>query len=171
MQDYDFFTFRGLCAEARLARPYKALHVSAHTETGETMGDSNLGTWTLNVAKSTYDPGPPPMSETAVLEPWETDGVTTSTTLVLLDGTRASAKFSTHYDGSDYKVSGVPDFDTIACNRVDATTTAYTVKKDETVIGTATAVVSNGGKTRTFTATWTNAQGQRMHQVRVHDKE
>ena len=28
--------------------------------------DNTLGTWTLNVAKSTYDPGPPPMSETRV---------------------------------------------------------------------------------------------------------
>jgi len=26
--------------------------------------DASIGTWKLNVAKSTYDPGPPPKSET-----------------------------------------------------------------------------------------------------------
>lgn len=30
--------------------------------------DNFLGTWTLNVAKSKYDPGPPPKSQTTILD-------------------------------------------------------------------------------------------------------
>ena len=30
--------------------------------------DNFLGTWTLNIAKSKYDPGPAPKSQTTVLE-------------------------------------------------------------------------------------------------------
>jgi hypothetical protein len=50
--------------------------------------DPNLGTWKLNVAKSKYDPEPPPMSETRVFEPWESDGVKFMGIRVLADGTR-----------------------------------------------------------------------------------
>lgn len=72
------------------------------------MGDWNLGTWKLNVAKSTFDPGPPWKSETRVFEAWETDGIKYTSTGVLADGTRFTVGFSAHYDGKDYKVTGTP---------------------------------------------------------------
>ena len=56
--------------------------------------DSSLGHWKLDLAKSKYDPGPPPMSETRVYEAWETDGVKATHTRVQADGTRVTAGFS-----------------------------------------------------------------------------
>jgi hypothetical protein len=135
------------------------------------MGDPNLGTWILNVAKSKYDPGPPPASETAVLEAWEGDGVKLTVTRVLADGIRITGGFSAHYDGKDHEVAGNPDFDALAYRRLDANTTSFTVKKGGTVVGTGNAVVSNNGKVRTITSTATNAKGQKENIVAVYDRQ
>jgi len=37
--------------------------------------DNNVGTWKLNLAKSTYSPGPAPKSQTLTIEAWGEDGV------------------------------------------------------------------------------------------------
>ena len=70
--------------------------------------NASLGTWKLNVTKSKFDPGPPPMSRTDVWEAWENDGVKANVTIVGADGTRISGGVSFHYDGEDYKVTGTP---------------------------------------------------------------
>jgi hypothetical protein len=133
--------------------------------------DSNLGTWKLNVARSKYDPGPPPMSETIVFEAWEGDGFKETITIVGADRTRVTQVLSAHYDGKDYKETGSPDVDTVAFKRVDANTVAFTQKQGGKVVGTGNAVVSNNGKMRTTTATATNAKGQKTSRVSVFDKQ
>ena len=122
---------------------------------GTAFAQSNpiIGTWTLNLAKSKYDPGPTPMSETRVFEAWETDGVKGTFTRVLADGTHVNVGFSYHYDAKDYKVSGTPDVDATAHKRVDANTFAFTLKKDGQVIQTGRDVFSNNGKIWTSTGT------------------
>jgi len=133
--------------------------------------DNTLGTWKLNVAKSKYNPGPPPISETRVYEAWETDGVKATHTRVQADGTRATLGFSARYDGKDYPYTGSPDYDTIAMRRVDANTIESTLKKGGKVIQMTTAVVSGNGKVRTITYTGTNAKGQKVNNVVVFDKQ
>ena len=138
------------------------------------MGDSNIGTWKLNVAKSIFDPGPPWKSETRVFEAWDTDGVKYTSTGVLADGTRVTGAFSAHYDGKDYTFTATPPpppFDTIALTRVDANTTAFTVKNSGKVVGTGTVVVSENGTIATRTTTTTNAKGQNEHSVAVFDRQ
>ena len=49
-----------------------------------------IGTWKLNLAKSTLA-GPPPASLTRVVEAWDTDGIKGTGTLVRADGTRAGS--------------------------------------------------------------------------------
>jgi hypothetical protein len=90
---------------------------------GTAFAQSNpfIGTWTLNVAKPKFDPGPPPMSDTRRWEAWETNGVSFSGTRMLADGTRLIFGHSAHYDGKDYREPGWPDFDTIALKRMGRT--------------------------------------------------
>ena len=133
--------------------------------------DSSLGNWKLNLAKSKYDPGPPPMSETRVYEAWETDGVKATHTRVQVDATRVTLGFSAHYDGKDYKYTGSPDYDTVALKRVDANTIEATLKKGGKVVQTTKAVVSSNGKMRTITYTGMNAKGQKLNNVVVFDKQ
>jgi hypothetical protein len=139
---------------------------------GTAFAQSNplIGTWALNVAKSTLA-GAPPTSLTRVVEPWESDGIKGTGTLVRPDGTRANEVFTAHYDGMNYRITGEPAFDTIALKRVDGSTTGITVKKDGKVVATGTLVVSSNGKMLTETQTVTNAEGQKVNRVRVFNRQ
>ena len=90
--------------------------------------DSSLGTWNVNLAKSTYDPGPAP-SETRLYEPFEKAGLKATFTVIAADGSRATPGFAAHYDGKDYKYTGSADFDSIALKRIDSNTVESTLKK------------------------------------------
>jgi hypothetical protein len=133
--------------------------------------DPFIGTWRLNLAKSKYDPGPPPMSVTLVREPWETDGIKEVATVVLADGTRSTSEVSAHFDGKDYRFTTHPTLDTAALKRVNANTISFTGKKGGKVVGTRKLVVSKNGKMTTETWTVMNAKGQTLHAVAVFDKQ
>jgi hypothetical protein len=131
----------------------------------------SLGNWKLNVAKSKYDPGPPPMSETRTYELWDTNGVKATFNRVDASGKRLTIGYEAHYDGKDYKYTGSPDFDTISLNQIDRNTTEAQNKKSGKVIQTTRAVVSADGKTRTLTTTGVNAAGQKVNNVVVFDRQ
>jgi hypothetical protein len=133
--------------------------------------DPHLGTWKLNLSKSSFEPGPPPKSDTRVNEPWETDGYTQIVTVVQADGAHTAARLSVHYDGKDYKVTGWPDADTIAVTRVDANRLDFTLKMKGKVVQTGNILLTDNGKTRTITTMGTNAKGQKMHTVAVYDRQ
>ena len=135
--------------------------------------NSSLGTWKLNIAKSHFDPGPPPKSDDRVYEAWEGNGVKVTTTRVEADGTRTQATYSAHYDGKDYKYSGVASRDAIALTRIDANTVDSVVKKGGTVIQTNRSVISAGGKVWTLTSSpGVGLNGQKTNKsVMVFDKQ
>ena len=75
--------------------------------------DNNMvGTWKLNLAKSTYSPGPAPKSQTAKIEA-VTGGIHEVADRVGADGKSVHYEFTAMFDGKDYPVSGDPDRDTI----------------------------------------------------------
>lgn len=133
--------------------------------------DSLLATWKLNLEKSKFDPGPPPMSDTIVNEAWESNGLKYTDTTVQVDGTRVISGAAAHYDGKDYKVTGDEDSDTLSAKRLDANTTEFMAKKAGKVVGAGKAVVSRNGKMQTLTWTAMNAKGQKVHNVEVYDKQ
>jgi hypothetical protein len=133
--------------------------------------DPVLGTWRLNVAKSKYAPGPPPVSETRVYETFGAGGVKATFNREEAGGKKVTITYSAMYDGKDYPYAGSPDADTIALKRVDRNTTEATLKKNGKVTLTTKAVVAPDGKTRTLTSTGTNAQGQKVNNVVVFEKQ
>ena len=133
--------------------------------------NSTLGTWTLNVAKSKYNPGPPPMSETRVYEVFGAGGVKATFNRVDAKGDKATITYSANYDGTDYKYVGSPDADTITLKLLDANTTEATLKMMGKVMQTTKAVVSADGKTRTLTTSGVNARGQKVNNVLVFDRQ
>jgi hypothetical protein len=132
--------------------------------------DPILGTWSLNVARSKFDPGPTPMNETMVTETWETEGIKVTFIFVTSDGTRASGGFAAHYDGKDYKITA-PEADTIALKRLHVNTITSTGKKGGKVVMTSNIVVSRKGKILTLTSTGMNAKAQKVHNVEVFDRQ
>jgi hypothetical protein len=141
-----------------------------------TDGKSNpaIGTWKLNLAKSKYNPGPPPQSQTTTIEAWGNGGIKTSVEGVRADGSRIAYSYTTNYDGKDYPYTGVgtPNgADTIALKRIDAFTVDSTEKKGAKVVATTRALYSKDGKLRTITSKGTNAAGQPTNNVLVFDRQ
>jgi hypothetical protein len=129
-----------------------------------------LGTWKLNLAKTTWEPGPPPTS-TTVTRKQVGDVVKSTVERVEANGNRTTVTETLKYDGKDYPRSGTADADTIAVKRIDANTFEETLKKAGNVVRTGRQVLSKDG--RLLTATWTgsNASGQPIHYVLVYDKQ
>lgn len=133
--------------------------------------DSQVGVWKLNLAKSTYSPGPKPASATTTIEAAGA-GTKVSVDQSLADGTKRQYSFSSDYDGKDVKVTGTnPDADTVARTRVNATTVRTVNKKDGKVTTTQLSTVSADGKTRTVTTTGVNGKGQKVKNVGVYERQ
>jgi len=129
-----------------------------------------VGTWVLNVAKSTFTPGPAPKRQTGTYEVVGA-GLRISATVVDAQGKPTSSHYTANFDGKDYPVTGNADYDAIVLRRVDANTIEFTRKRAGKVVETGTNVVSKDGKTRTITVDGTNAQGQTVHNVQVYDNK
>ena len=133
--------------------------------------DNFLGTWTLNVAKSKYDPGPAPKSQTTILEP-VADGATKERgDRVNADGSRTQWEWTAKFDGKDYPVKGDPDRDTVSLKKIDDNMIEVTNKKDGKVTNTMKIVVAKDGKSRTNEASFTNGKGVKFHNIMFFDRK
>jgi hypothetical protein len=132
--------------------------------------DPQVGVWKLNVAKSTYSPGPAPKSATTTIEAAGT-GAKVVVDQVMADGAKRHWEFTANYDGKDSPITGNPDADTVARTRINPTTVQTISKKGGKVMTTQTSAVSSDGKTRTVTTKGTNATGQQLNNVAVYEKQ
>src|SRR5437899_12905707 len=132
--------------------------------------DPRIGTWKLNVAKSTYSPGPPPQSQTLKIEA-SAQGEKVTTDGINAAGAPITGQYTANYDGKDYPLTGSQNADTVSLKRIDARTTVRTDKKGGKVAQTLRRVVSQDGKTMTVTTKGTNAEGQAVNNVAVFNKQ
>jgi len=79
--------------------------------------------------------------------------------------------YTTNLDGKDSPVTGNPNADTIAVKRIDARTLETVSKKGGKATITGRIVLSADGKTRTNTQTGTGANGQKVNNVLVFEKQ
>ncbi len=127
-----------------------------------------MGTWKLNEAKSKLPAGAT-KNNTVVYEA-TSDGVK-----VTIDGTDASGnpvhnEWTGKFDGKDYPVTGDSTSDARSYDFRSAHHLGFKIKKDHKVTVTGTIELSNDGKSRTVTATGTNAQGKKVKSTAVYDK-
>jgi hypothetical protein len=132
--------------------------------------DPRVGTWKLNVAKSQFNPGPPPQSLTLKVES-SGQGEKVSTEGVNADGTRTATQYTANFDGKDNPLTGSQVADTVSLKRIDQRTTERTDKKAGAVAQTLKRVVSQDGKTMTVTVKGKNAQGQDVNNTLVFEKQ
>ena len=109
-----------------------------------------VGSWTLNVAKSKYMPGPAPKSSTRT---WDAAG------MVMVSGVTAAGKtisygYTIKDDGKEYPtVGGIPNgADKISAKKIDANTYQATFTKAGKEVESTSFKLSNGGKTMTIHA-------------------
>ncbi len=107
-----------------------------------------VGTWKLDVAKSTFSPGPAPKSATRTYTE-SADGVVLDGMTVGANGKEASMHVAYKADGKSYPVTGNPNADGVTAKSVNARTWDFTLTKAGKVVGTAHRVVSADGKTLT----------------------
>jgi hypothetical protein len=135
------------------------------------VSDSSIGTWKVNLAKSTYAAGTAPKSVNTKHE-LAAAGIKSTVDSVGADGTVRHWTYTSNYDGKDNPITGNwPYGDSVARSRVDANTTKAIYKQGGTVTAAQTSVVSSDGKSRTVTTTGTDAKGQAVSSVVVYDKQ
>jgi len=132
--------------------------------------DAIVGAWKLNVAKSKFDPGPPPKSGTVKYE--ATDGGYKRTgETIEVDGKKTSFQYTAMYDGKDYPVTGSELFDSIAVKSINDHTAEATLKKGGKAVRSAKREISHDGKVMTIIMTGTNEKGEKVHNKAVYDKQ
>jgi hypothetical protein len=152
--------------------------------------DPIIGTWVLNVAKSTFSPGPAPKSEsrTYVMEGQDTKvtfkGVSEPRTYKMVRqeikatstgmdgaGRPTTKEWTVVYDGRDRPMTGDPDADMLSLKRIDTFTTEFTQKKAGMVVIIGTQAISKDGNVMTITTDGINAKGQTTSTVSVFEKQ
>ena len=133
--------------------------------------DAWIGTWTLNLAQSSYDP--------ATLAPKnQTTRITASGGMLtaITDGADAEGKkihteITYTFDGKDYEYTGAPDANsTRVYTRVDDHHYTYSTKVKGAITTTSRVAVTPDGKTRTITTTGRDAEGRVIRNFSVWNR-
>jgi hypothetical protein len=132
--------------------------------------DASVGTWKLNIAKSTFKPGPPPVAETRIYKT-QSKGVKTTVKTTWADRLTTTVEYPANYDGKDYPVSGSRDVDAVVLTRMDDFTSAATLKHAGKEIGVARRVVSPDGKIMTISYKGVNTRGDLVDNVAVYERQ
>jgi len=132
-----------------------------------------IGAWTLNIAKSTYSPGPPPKSPDTRTYTQNGDGLKVVISGgVNADGSaRANQSWAAHFDGKDYPLVGNPATDMVTITMVGASTMDVTGKKGGKVTVRTRFTVSKDGKTMTSWQGGTTAAGLPRSNFEVWTKQ
>jgi hypothetical protein len=132
--------------------------------------DPWLGTWRLNVVKSTFNPGPGPRALTVTYES-APGGYRVVVDATDAQGRQQHSEWPIVFDGRRHRVTGNPQTDEVASRRIDAYTGQDEYFKDGQPDGSATFVVSRDGKIITSTTRRLLANGREANNVSVLEKQ
>src|SRR3984957_12011819 len=90
--------------------------------------DPVVGTWKLNLAKSTFGGGPALKSQIRTYSQ-SARAITLKMTTVSADGKESTTQTTYHVDGNNYPSMGNPDFDSLSGMQIDANTTEFTLNR------------------------------------------
>lgn len=131
--------------------------------------DPFVGTWKLNVAKSKFNPGPPPKSWTVKIEAVD-NGLRNEGDVVNADGKATHLENTFRFDGKDFPVPSATG-GVGACKGVGTSTFTCVLKKEGKETGRIVDSISKDGKTGTLTIKDKNEQGRDINNTYVWDKQ
>jgi hypothetical protein len=142
----------------------------------QTAADPLIGSWKLNRALSTFEPGPPPESRTTTFEMagdalrhvTETQSRFQNERSATGLGGRDRVEYTAKFDGREYPITN-SFLSTVSLKRIDSHTTERTGKIRGEVVETSTRQVSADGKTLTITTMGIN-DGMEYESVQVFDR-
>jgi len=131
--------------------------------------DVIMGTWKLNEAKSKITPGTTRNNSVV----YEAAGYNVKITVNGIDGEGkpTHSEWTGKFDGKDYPVTGDATSDARSYQKIDDHTLDFAVKKGGKVVLTGHVVVAADGKSRTVTASGTDAKGNKFTNTAVYDKQ
>jgi hypothetical protein len=139
--------------------------------------ESLAGTWKLNATKSKYDPAELAIKSGTVTYTFSANSVTAAIDQVNAKGQKVHNEYTATLDGADHPwkgtIDGKPNLgqDAVSFKKLDDHTYHVENKLKGKVLTTNHIVVAPDGKSRTSTTTGTNAEGQKIHNVVVYDKQ
>jgi len=128
------------------------------------------GTWKLNVAKSSYNPGPAPKSSTVVISATD-GGITQTVDTVPATGAAQHWTVTAKFDGKDVAVKGNPNADMMSFKKTGDRSYQVISKRDGKTTTTAIVLISADGKTRTNRQTGVTADGKPAKNMLVYEKQ
>jgi hypothetical protein len=131
--------------------------------------DRLIGKWVLDPSKSTYKPGPGPMSDIRTYARGP-NGLVATIQRRFADGRSQQIEFIAEYDRV-YPVTGTEEYDHLLLKRVDAFTAEAVLSHANKVYGTARRHVTADGKTMTITFNRDLGGGSPVNNVSVYQKE
>jgi hypothetical protein len=134
-------------APASAQAPAQAAAQASPTPEGR---DLILGTWRLNLSKSTYAPGPPPRSEVRSYEE-EHEGVRATITTTQADGSTTVVEYLASFNETSFPVVGAGDVDAVGLKAIDPYTSEVSLVTGGRVTGTARRVIARDLKSMTVT--------------------
>jgi hypothetical protein len=130
-----------------------------------------FGTWSLNVSRSAYDPGPPPYKRaTYTIEPWGGDGMKVIYDMVHPRGGVTHLEWQGRIDGKDYQLQGIDAFVTYAYSQVSPGVYETIVKMGGRVAAKSTVTLSDDGKTMTTTTKGVDSSGRAVTTITVYER-
>ena len=132
--------------------------------------DPVLGTWKLNLAKSTFGGGRALNSQIRTYSQ-SARGITLKMKTVSADGKETTTQTTFQLNGNDYPSMGNPDFDSLSGMQIDTSTAEFTLKRAGKPIGKMHRAVSKDGQTLTINILMTNAKGVQISELAVFDKQ
>jgi hypothetical protein len=147
-----------------------------------------IGTWKQNMEKSTFSPGPPPPKGTYSVRQYaagEDGSIVAITMNIDAQGLPSlGAVAAANYDGKEYVQHTVATLATslgshigpridrrISYKPLDVYTVQIVLKQDDQIVSISTRTISRDGRTMTEQQDSTNAEGQRVHNVLVFEKQ
>ena len=130
-----------------------------------------FGTWTLNLEKSIYNPGPPPYKRASMnVRPIRRGGVRFSYDFIYPRGGLQHVEWDGRFDGNDYILQGADEYVTYAYRQTGARTYEITAKLDSRVTAVATVTISADGRTITTSTRSANARHRAVTSTTVYEK-
>ena len=132
--------------------------------------DPWIGTWRLNAAKSTFNPGPGPRQVTTTVES-APGGYRLVADAIDAQGRQQRSEWPVTFDGRRNRVTGAPATDEVASRRIDPYTQQDEFFKDGQPDGSATFVVSRDGRIMTQISRRLLANGRESIVVAIFEKQ
>jgi hypothetical protein len=132
--------------------------------------DPFLGTWKLNLAKSTFTPGPPPKAKTLIYSA-TAQGILIDEIEVEPTGETLTFKIPYARNGKPTPQNASPAYDMLSVTQPDAHTAVWKVMRKGQVIGSARTTVSPDGRTLTMVSSIKPDATSTRSQHSVFDKQ